>query len=89
MWKTWTIASGAAGKTFRPPNLFLNATSETTAFGFRGNAKSGKCDESGMGRDESGTGWDESGLAWDESAARASTAGRHSTAEATKMYPSR
>ncbi len=72
----WTIASGAAGKTSRPPNLFLNATSETTAFGVRANAKSGKCDESGMGRDESGTGWDESGTGWDESAAREAPAGR-------------
>ncbi len=89
MWKTWTIASGAAGKTSCPPNLFLNAASETTAFGVRANANSGKCDESGMARDESGTGWDESGLAWDESAARASTAGRHATVEATKKYPSR
>ena len=76
MWKTWTIASGAAGKTFRPPNLFLNATSEPTAFVVRANANSGKCDESGMGRDESGTGWDESGTGWDESAAREAPAGR-------------
>jgi len=41
-----------------------------------------------MGRDESGTGWDESGTGWDESAARASTAGRHRTAHATKRHPS-
>ena len=87
MRKTWTIASGAAGKTSCPPNLFLNAASETTAFGVRANAKSGKCDESGMGRDESGTGWDESGLAWDESAARASTAGRHASVGRTKSTP--
>ena len=76
MWKTWTIASGAAGKTSRPPMPFLNATCETTAFRVRANAKSGKCDESGMGRDESGTGWDESGTGWDESAAREAPAGR-------------
>jgi hypothetical protein len=58
----WTIASGAAGKTFCPlSNLFLNAISEPTAFGFRANGNSGKCDESGMGWDESGMGRDESG----------------------------
>ena len=65
--KTWTIASGAAGKTSRLPHLFLNAISEPTAFGFRGNGNSGKCDESGMARDESGMARDESGTGWDES----------------------